>query len=172
MNSNNHSFHCFSWDACAGCESWFALWVKSLIPYSFKVESFSFINHVHGLSYRYGGCWSNVSSLITTMHWSVTLCEIGGPIGSPRISLFNCLWNTECVVVGGMAKRRSVSKRRLEIFALFTLFPTTAYFVFCELFCKKTLGLPNLTQVHRPMYGNHQDDTLLQLSPCVELQPW
>ena len=65
-----------------------------------------------------------------------------GAIGAPRISLLHCPWNTECVVVGCRVKRRSVSKRRLEIFALYTLFPTTAYFVFCEQSYKKILGYP------------------------------
>ena len=57
-----------------------------------------------------------------------------------------------------------MSLRRLEIFALFTLFLTTAYFVFSEEFFQKIPGSsmgPPIAHSHRPMHEIHQRGRIL-----------
>ena len=105
------------------------------------------------------GCWAIVSSLRTSMHWSVTVWEIGEPMGAPRICLRSCQWNTECVVVGCKAKSGRVSEAPRDIctFCLVSyhcIFSVLLTSLQADPWC--THGLPNLPHSHRPMHGCSQ----------------
>ena len=105
---------------------------------------------------------------MTTMHWSVTLCDIGSPLDNQASFLQNCSQNTKYAVVGNQAKRANISRRLLETLLLFALHPTTTHSVLHGQCNKLILGAPMapyLTQGHRPKHGSHQIRNIASTPP-------